>query len=100
MQSLKSKIPLILDNVWLGSPIPDQEHSPQTIYAFAAADGLRPQVFTYTTDADGLEDLANLIRSEQVLAVVKGVPVKTALESVVTLSDGGMVIENRISLKD
>lgn len=68
----------------------------ERIFAFAIAERSRPRVFEYDYDKDGLEALANLIRSEEVISVVRGRRADFAHESVVSLSDGRDRMENRI----
>ena len=41
-------------------------------FAFATARGARPSVFEYETGEEGVAALSNLIRSENVLAVIRG----------------------------
>jgi len=68
----------------------------EKVFAFAITERSRPRVFEYDYDRDGLEALANLIRSEEVISVVKGRRADFAHESVVSLSDGRDRMENRI----
>ncbi len=58
--------------------------SPEKVFAFALTDGSKPHVFDYDIDDDGLASLANLMRSEHILAVIKGRKINFTVESVVT----------------
>ncbi len=69
-------------------------------FAFAVAEGARPRVFDYDTDADGLEAVSNLIRSEEVLAVVRGRAAQFAELSVVEMSIGGRRLSHRLNVKE
>jgi len=72
--------------------------SPEKVFAFALADGSRPHVFDYEINEDGLASLASLMRSEHILAVVKGRKVNFAVESVVTVDLDNVKINDRMPL--
>jgi len=72
--------------------------SPEKVFAFALADGAKPHVFDYDIDEDGLASLANLMRSEHILAVIKGRRVNFAVESVVTVDLDTVKINDRMPL--
>lgn len=76
------------------------QKSYERYYAFAVAEGARPRVFNYETDADGLEAVSNLIRSEEVLAVVRGCEAQFAELSVVEMSIGGKRLSHRLNVKE
>ena len=59
------------------------------MYAFATVEGGTPRVFRFSTDKNGLESLANLIRSERVLSVVQGVELPVSRKDVVDIGLGG-----------
>ena len=75
--------------------VPQEER----LWAFALADRSSPQVFDYTPDEEGLQSLANLLRSEEVLAVVRGTKAKFEILSVVELSVGEQLLVNRLPLQ-
>lgn len=68
------------------------------LYAFAVTDKTRPQVFDYGPDDDGLASLANLIRSEEVVAIVQGRQADFELCSVVEVSVGLKTMRDRMPL--
>jgi len=74
------------------------EEDTNRIYAFALTDRKRPQVFDFAMDSDGLESLANIVRSEDVISVIVGKPVRYSVESVVNMNAGGVLIENRLPI--
>jgi len=71
--------------------------SADKFYAFASSPGSPPRVFTYEDSEEGVAELSNLIRSEDVMAVIKGVRVKTSQSSVVELSVRGNVVAHKLS---
>ncbi len=69
------------------------------IYAFSVVERGVPRVFTYDSDADGLDQLSHLIRSETVLAVIRGRQLEIKTESVVSMTDGAeLQTEHRTTL--
>jgi len=64
------------------------------LYAFAIADRAGPKVFEYTNDEEGLEELANLVRAEEVLAIIEGQRVEFELASTVSIGS----VENRMPI--
>ena len=76
------------------APTPKRE----LYYAFAIAEGASPRVFRFETDEDGVQSLANLVRSEDVLQVVRGHPVEIATASVVEFSSGGETTQHRLEV--
>jgi len=72
----------------------------ECFYAFAVADRVRPRVFTYNTDQDGIESLANLVRSEEVLSIVRGREVTFAELSVVEMQVAGRKFRHRMPVKE
>lgn len=69
-------------------------------FAFATARGSAPEVFAYGTDEQGLAELSNLIRSDEVLAVVRGQRVVFRQSSVVELSVGREQVEHRLRVDE
>lgn len=89
--------------VSFGFAQPPQMDSPpldERYFAFATARGSRPSVFDYGTDEDGVAALSNLIRSEEVLAVIIGRRVNFQQASVVELSVGRGRVEHRLRIKE
>jgi len=69
------------------------------IYAFSVVERGVPRVFTYDLDADGLDQLSHLVRSETVLAVIRGRQLEIKTESVVSMTDGAeLQTEHRTTL--
>jgi hypothetical protein len=60
-----------------------------TIFAFATVENGSPRVFRYPADHEGLESLANLIRSEHVLCVVRGTELPVFRRDVVEVLNVG-----------
>ncbi len=74
------------------------KESPERIFAFALTDGSKPHVFDYDIDDDGLASLANLMRSEHILAVIKGRKINFTVESVVSADLDIARIDDRLPL--
>lgn len=72
----------------------------QRFYVFAIADGERPKVFSFPIDKDGMEAMANLLRSENVLEIVRGSAVEYSLASVVEVHDGGNRYSHAMPLRE
>lgn len=68
--------------------------SGERLYAFAVSDGNRPAVFDY--DIDDLDALAALVRSERVLAVIRGTRAAVRHSSVVSVDVGGEHLEDQM----
>jgi hypothetical protein len=77
-----------------------QQLSGERIFAFALADRTTPRVFDFDTSPDGIKSVANLIRTEQVIAVVRGHRANINRASVVSLTLGSEEIEDRLLLSD
>lgn len=93
-----------LTNKIAGLPINRRVHAfgtaPTTenrIYAFLATTG-RPQVMEFEDSEDGHKQLADVIRCETVLAVIRGTSVSFELESVVNLRIRGELHSDRLSI--
>lgn len=69
------------------------------LYAFSVARGGRPQVFEFDISPEGLAALATLVRSEDVLKVVKGVEARFTVESVVSLVAGDLDLVDKLPLR-
>lgn len=69
-----------------------------TYYAFATTDRGNPRVFEYADDESGIEALSNLIRSENVIGVVKGCKVLFEVSSVIDFRVGRETASNRMLL--
>ena len=97
---LKGRRPAVFgtDPRLVGRPEPGPPATSGRLYAFAVARGGSPQVFCYDTDDEGMAALANLIRGERVVKVVRGEAVSFKQSSVVelTLSEGSH--EHRLPL--
>ena len=72
--------------------------SEERLFAFAVTERSRPHVFEFSNDEEGLQELANLIRSEEVQAVVKGVKTQFELVSLVEVAMGGHVHQDRLPI--
>jgi hypothetical protein len=70
------------------------------LFAFALSDRTVPRVFEFDATPDGINSVANLIRTENVLEVVKGKRVSVSRFSVVTLDTDEGKIEDRLLLSD
>lgn len=66
-----------------GAPVTTTERS--RLYAFAVSRGGTPKIFEFDITSEGLAALSNLVRSEDVIKVVKGVEARFTVESVVSL---------------
>jgi hypothetical protein len=88
---------LTTNTVSFGSPANTTEK--QKIYAFAVTRGGRPQVFDFDITEEGLASLATLVRSEDVLKVVKGCEARFSVESVVSLSANDLELTDRLPMK-
>ncbi len=79
-----------------GPPAP-----PAKLHAFTVPiKGGVPKVFVFDESPDGLHELANLIRGERVLAVVRGHKVNVEAASTVALEVQGQRILDRIPLSE
>lgn len=87
-------VPLSL--AFAGPPAP-----PAKLHAFTVpTKGGVPKVFAFDETPDGLHELANLIRGERVLAVVRGHRVAFDAEASVALELQGQIIVDRIKLQE
>lgn len=68
------------------------------LFAFAVTDRAQPHLFDYSDDEEGLQALANLIRSEEVLAVVRGQLAPFEVVSLVEVAMGGRIHADRLSI--
>ncbi len=85
--------PLELDRVLPAPPV-------ARLYAFAMPlKGGIAKVFGYDETEAGLRDLANLIRGERVLAVVRGHKVNVEAATTVALEFNGQTIIDRVKLE-
>lgn len=78
-------------------PIDLVAHEVDKLFAFSTMDG-RPHVFEFSLDEAGLSGLANLLRAETVLAVVRGVRAEVSNESVIKIRAGDSSMEHRMQL--
>lgn len=72
--------------------------SKQRVFAFAVMPSGETAVMEYEDTPDGYEDLASLLRTGDVVRVVKGIPLEYAIESVVSVSRIGSAYESRLPL--
>lgn len=72
--------------------------SEERLFAFAVTERLQPQVFDFANDEQGLQALANLIRSEDVLVVVRGQQAPFETSSLVEVSIGGRTHQDRMPI--
>lgn len=80
------------------SPFGAGQSRTERFFAFALAEGSVPRVFSYEDGEDGVEKLANLIRSEDVLKIVKGREVRISSASVVSFDIGGRRTEHKLEV--
>lgn len=73
---------------------------PGRIFAFALADGSKPRVFDFEAGEEGMKAVANLVRTEDVLAVVRGHRMNVQRFSVVSFSVCGDKHEDKLLLSD
>lgn len=59
------------------------------LFAFATTEEGSPRVFRFRPDRQGIESLANLVRSERVLCVVRGAEIPVARKDVIDFGAGG-----------
>ena len=85
------------DNSSFGAPLEFSDR--QKLYAFSVARGGRPQVFEFDITPEGLTSLANLVRSEDVIKVVKGAEARFTVESVVSLTAGDLELIDKLPLR-
>jgi hypothetical protein len=71
----------------------------ESLFAYALTNRMTPQVFEFSNDMDGLRSLANLVRSEDVLAVVQGSKIRFEVASVVSFNSSGMQLEDRMPIE-
>lgn len=63
-------------------------------YAVAINEYGRPQIFDYDADADGREGLMNLLRADEVAAVIFGQKLEFKLASIAQVTVNGMTHES------
>lgn len=66
----------------------DSRKRPRSIFIFSIVPGGRASVTEVEDNEEGHEKLANIVRVEQILAVVLGEKLSFELESVVTINSG------------
>ena len=86
------------DRGWPGCLPEPPRTSSGSLYAFAVAPGGRPQVFCYEASEEGMAGLANLIRGEHVIKIVRGETVAFSQSSVVELALADGRHEHRLPL--
>lgn len=72
----------------------------ERLFAFAVAERSSPRVFDYSLDNDGIEGLANLIRSEEVLAVVQGHRAQFEMASSVAVNIKGLTRSSKLIISE
>jgi hypothetical protein len=77
---------------------PLQESEPDKYFAFTSTRGSSPRVFEYDDDPDGVEALSNLIRAEDIIALIHGKRVVFEQASLVELSVGKQRIEHKLKI--
>lgn len=77
-----------------GRPQPEPKDKQQKIFAVSTTRYGKADIFTYDDDEQGRRELSNLIRSEEVLMVIKGSQVSFRTASVVELTVGGTTIQD------
>lgn len=70
----------------------------ERLFAFATTERMQPQVFEFANDEEGLQQLANLIRSEEVQAVIKGQRAPFEVVSLVEVAMSGHIHQDRMPL--
>ena len=73
----------------------NESNKPSKYYVFALADKKKPKVFVFDDDEESLQALANLMRVEDVLAVIYGVDVEFSHTSEVRFTVDNTVIADR-----
>ena len=68
------------------------------VFAFVTLHTGEMSVLEYEDTPDGYEDLASLLRTGEVIAVVKGEKLNFAVESVVSLPRDGELFESRLPI--
>lgn len=99
---LRTRLPHYVHESWnLGPITSSQFFSPaDKLYAFSMVERGAPRVFVYDATPDGLESLSHLVRSEEVIAVIRGRELEVKQETVVLVNDGvDLVNEHRYPLK-
>ena len=82
-------------------PVAQPPAAPAKIYAFAVPlKGGIPKMFVFDDNPDGLHELANLVRGERVLGVVRGHKVTIEASNTVSLEIQGQRILDRIPLSE
>jgi len=83
---------------WFGGKKRLSRSPPSKLYAFAVLHTGEPNVLEYEDTHDGCEDLAALLRTGDVMSLIRGEVVDFSVESVVSLARSGGSFESRVHL--
>lgn len=79
--------------------LPDMDSRGARLFAITISD-MRPRVFEFADDAQGATELANLMRSEYVVRVIRGERVDVNVSSVVQMTIGGRIVEDTLPIPE